>query len=378
MDNDERILRYIERNMEEYIEFLKEFVELESPSHENKEASDICCGLIQKKFSDLGFKMERIPQIACGDHLYGELGSGEKGVIFVGHYDTVYPIDAIENMPFRVEDGKAFGPGALDMKGGIVMAYMAIKALKEENRLPKTKIGVFFNSDEESGSFYSKDLIIEKSKGYKAVLVMEPGINDVNSIKVKRYGRGTYTITAHGVAAHSGSNPHLAISAIMELSNQLKKIEKWNEETEGVTFAPVHINGGIPGTCTIPDKAFFTMDVRYETEEMALKIHDKIMNLQPIMTGASIEVQGKIDKPVMVGDKNLFDLAFSAGKRFNLNIVGTTVGGGSDGNFTSSEGIPTLDGLGTTGEFLHNPNEYIHLDHVPPRIATVATLLTNF
>ena len=207
---------------------------------------------------------------------------------------------------------------------------------------------------------------------------MEPGINDINSIKVKRYGRGTYTITAHGIAAHSGSNPHLAVSAILELSNQIKRVEKWNEETEGVTFAPVHINGGIPGTCMIPDKAFFTMDVRYETEEMAAKIHDMIMNLQAIIPEASIEVQGKIDKPVMVGDKNLFDLVYAAGKRFNLDIIGTTVGGGSDGNFTSSEGIPTLDGLGTTGEFLHNPNEYIHLNHVPQRIATVATLLKNF
>ena len=378
MDNDERILKYIEGNMEEYIGFLKEFVELESPSHENKEASDRCCDLIQKKFSALGFKMERIPQITCGDHLYGELGGGEKGVVFVGHYDTVYPLGAIKTMPFRVEDGKAFGPGTLDMKGGIVMAYMAIKALIEENCLPKTKIGLFFNSDEESGSFFSRELIIEKSKEYKAALVMEPGINDINSIKVKRYGRGTYTITAHGIAAHSGSNPHLAVSAILELSNQLKRIEKWNEETEGVTFAPVHINGGIPGTCMIPDKAFFTMDVRYETEEMAAKIHDMIMNLQAIIPEASIEVQGKIDKPVMVGDKNLFDLVYAAGKRFNLDIIGTTVGGGSDGNFTSSEGIPTLDGLGTTGEFLHNPNEYIHLNHVPQRIATVATLLKNF
>ena len=378
MDSDRRILKYIEGNMEEYIEFLKEFVELESPSHENKEASDRCCDLIQNKFTALGFKVDRIPQINCGDHLYGELGNGEKGVIFVGHYDTVYPIDAIKSMPFRIEDGKAFGPGTLDMKGGIVMAYMAIKALIEENRFPKTKIGVFFNSDEESGSFCSRKLIIEKSRDYKAALVMEPGINDINSIKVKRYGRGTYTITAHGIAAHSGSNPHLAVSAILELSNQLKRIEKWNEETEGVTFAPVHINGGIPGTCMIPDKAFFTMDVRYETEEMAAKIHDMIMNLQAIIPEASIEVQGKIDKPVMVGDKNLFDLVYAAGKRFNLDIIGTTVGGGSDGNFTSSEGIPTLDGLGTTGEFLHNPNEYIHLNHVPQRIATVATLLKNF
>lgn len=377
MSFDNSILEYVENHMDEYIEMLRDLVELESPSHENKEVSDKCCDYLEDKFSRLGFSIERIYQEKCGDHLYGEMGTGEKSAIFVGHYDTVFPIGTIEKMPFFVEEEKAYGPGILDMKGGIVMAYMAVKTLIEKNQKPDKKIGFFFNSDEESGSFFSREWILEKSEGYQAVLVMEPGINDIGSIKVKRYGRGTYTISATGIAAHSGSNPHLAVSPILELSRQLERIQQWDEEMDGVTFAPVYIHGGVEGTCMIPEKAWFTMDVRYQTEDRAKEVHEMIMGLTPIDSQVILEVDGKIDKPVMVGDQKLIEKLTKVAKRFSLNLNEVTVGGGSDGNFTSHEGIPTLDGLGTTGEYLHNSKEYIHLSHVPVRIAMIATFLTT-
>ncbi|MDD2216697.1 MAG: M20/M25/M40 family metallo-hydrolase, partial [Eubacteriales bacterium] len=280
-----------------------------------------------------------------------------------------------KTMPFKMENGKAYGPGILDMKGGIIMAYFSIKALLDLGLMPNKKIGIFFNSDEESGSFCSRDLILEKARQYNNVLVMEPGVNDFHAIKTGRYGRGTYDIIAYGKAAHSGSNPHLAINPLMELARQLLRIEQWNSDTEGVTFAPTIINGGIAGTCMVPELAYFTMDVRYKTEEQVKTIHERIMKLEALTPGARLEVQGKIDKPVMFADNNLFQKAIQVAKQYGLELKGITVGGGSDGNFTAAEGIPTLDGLGTTGEFLHNPLEYIHMDHVPYRTAMVSKLL---
>ena len=320
MNFDNSILDYVENHMDEYTTMLKELVELESPSHESIEVSNRCCDYLEKKFSQLGFSIERIHQEKCGDHLYGEIGTGEKSVIFVGHYDTVFPIGTIEKMPYYIEEEKAFGPGTLDMKGGIVMAYMVVKSLIELNQKQEKKIGFFFNSDEESGSFFSREWILEKSKGYQAVLVMEPGINCIGSIKVKRYGRGTYTIMATGVAAHSGSNPHLAVSPILELARQLQHIQQWDEEMDGVTFAPVYIHGGIEGTCMIPEKAWFTMDVRYQTADRAKEVHEMIMGLTPIDPKVTLEVDGKIDKPVMVGDKVLIEKLKEVAKRFSLDI----------------------------------------------------------
>lgn len=374
MARDE-LLEYLLSQQKEFLNMLKELVELESPSHENKEIADKCGRFLENAFEQLGFRIERIHQEKCGDHIYGEIGSGKKSVLIVGHYDTVFPIGTIKSMPFMMKDGKAHGPGILDMKSGIIMAYFAIKALKDLNLMPDRRIGVFFNSDEESGSFHSKDHILQKAYQYENVFVMEPGVNDIHSIKTGRYGRGTYSLIAHGKSAHSGSNPHLAINPLIELAHQLVRIEKWNRDIDGVTFAPTTIKGGIVGTCMVPESACFTMDVRYETTEVSKAIHEKLMEMDALTPGARLEVKGEIDKPVMLANNELIEKAKKAGERYGLHLKEVTVGGGSDGNFTSAAGIPTLDGLGGTGEFLHNPAEYIHIDHVPYRTAMVSRLL---
>ena len=375
--SEDKIVSYLEAQVPAYLQLLQKLVELESPSFEHKEASDKCSHFLEETFGQLGFRMRRIPQESCGDHVYGELGEGPKSVLFVGHYDTVYPVGTLETMPFRVEGGKAFGPGVLDMKGGIIMAYFAIKALQDLELMPHKTIGVFFNGDEETGRFHSSDLIIEAARQYEQVFVMEPGVNDFGALKTGRSGRGTYTLVAHGKAAHSGSNPHLAISPLMEVARQLLYLEQWNQELEEVTLAPTAIRGGEPETCMIPETAQLTMDVRYRTRETAQTVHQQIMGLQARMPGIRLEVHGKIDKPVMEADPELFRKAVKLGKTCGLEVTGVHIGGGSDGNFTSDAGIPTLDGLGTSGEFLHNPNEYIHVDHIAKRTALVAKLLQS-
>jgi len=373
--SDDRIVSYLEMQIPEYLSLLQKFVELESPSFEHKESSDQCSRFLEELFGTLGFRMSRIPQEACGDHLYGELGDGPKSVMFVGHYDTVFPVGTLRTMPFRVEGDKAFGPGILDMKGGIIMAYFAVKALKELGLMPHRTIGVFFNGDEETGSFHSSDRIIQAARQYQSVFVMEPGVNDLNAVKTSRYGRGTYTLIAHGKAAHSGSNSHLAVSPLMEIARQLLYLEKWNQELDGVTLAPTAIRGGEPETCMIPETAQLTMDVRYRTKELSKTVHEQIMALQAQMPGVRLEVQGRIDKPVMIADPGLFEKAAELGRSCGLELVGVPIGGGSDGNFTADAGVPTLDGLGPSGEFLHNPHEYIHVDHIARRTALVAKLL---
>jgi len=365
----------MQQHLGEFLEMFQVFVELESPSHENKAVSDTCSRFLEERFGALGFHIDRISQDACGDHLYGEFGSGEKSALFVGHYDTVYPIGTIKTMPFKIVDGKAYGPGTLDMKGGIIMAYYAIKALIDLDLMPKKKLGIFFNSDEESGSFHSSDLIVEKGRLYRSVLVMEPGINSLHAVKTGRYGRGTYDIIAHGTAAHSGSNSHLAVSPFMELAKQLLYVEQLNKDIDGVTFAPTVINGGIAGTCMVPETAYFTVDVRYKTEGLIKTINEKLINLNALTPGIRLEVKGTIDKPVMVGDPDLYQKMKDVARGYDVELEGITVGGGSDGNFTAAAGIPTLDGLGTTGEFLHNPAEYVHIDHIARRTAMLAEFI---
>ena len=373
MSDTKKILNYFEKQQGALLEVLREVVELESPTHESKEASDKCSQYLQDLFKEMGFSVQVIPQTKCGDHFIAELGAGEKGTMIVGHYDTVYPLGTLQEMPFKIEGDKAYGPGILDMKGGIILGCFAVKALQELELLPETMITFFVNGDEESGSFLSSDLIMAEALKNKNVLVLEPAAG--GKLRTGRYGRGTYTITAHGRSAHSGSYPHLAISPMLELAHQIIKIDEMNDYEKGFTLAPTCMSAGIVGTCRIPETAWLSMDVRFRTAELAKEKNLEILNMQPITPGIRLEVTGEIDKPPLIGDPTIFNKAKTLGDEIGIEIQGVTVGGGSDGNFTSAAGVPTLDGLGMNGQDLHNPGEHIKVDDIPQRATLLARLL---
>lgn len=376
MTKDEKLLTFAKEHIDSFTTMLEQLVRRESPSHEDKIKSDQCGEYIIQKFNELGFRTERIHQCYCGDHLYGEIGSGEESVLLLGHYDTVFPIGSIaKDMPFRMDAKKVYGPGVLDMKGGIAMAYLAVKALQALSLLPGKKIGFFFSSDEESGSIYSRDLIIEKAKKYKNVLVMEPGNSDENSVKTARAAKGVYTITATGKAGHSGTNPQISTNPIVELSMQIERINKWNIDNEDITYTPIHFEGGEPGRSVIPENSSFTLDVRAKKDDLYSIADKRIQMITPYLSEVSLKVEGGLDRPMMNADLRLFERAKHEGKNFGLDLEGIFVGGGSDGNFTSSAGVPTLDGLGMVGDFIHNVSEYAFLDAVPRRTALVAKLM---
>ena len=371
------LVAYFESHLDEMIGLLRDCTELESPSHEDKAVSDRCGEFFQKLFRDAGFQVETIPQSENGDCIVARTGSGQHGTLCVGHYDTVFPIGFLARNPFRVESTKAFGPGLLDMKGGIIMGYMAVKALKELNMFPQKRITFFLNGDEESGSFHSSDLIVAEAKKHDNVIVLEPGYDEIGSIKPGRYGRATYHIIAHGRSAHSGSNPEEGINPLEELSHQLLQVITLNDLEHGVSVAPICFKGGIPGTCVIPETASFSIDVRTRDVDLQKKIDDQIRGLQPVLEGIRLEIQGGIDKPVLPRYEELIDMAAGFAKELGITQVGNVCKGGSDGNFTGGAGVPTIDGMGMSGLYLHTPHEYIHVDHIAKRTALVALMLKN-
>jgi glutamate carboxypeptidase len=293
----------------------------------------------------------------------------------VGHYDTVFPIGTIKNMPFKIEKDKAYGPGILDMKGGIIMGYYAVKALQELDMLPEDKITFFINGDEESGSFNSSELIVKEARKNRYALILEPGQDEIGQVKIGRYGRCTYDITAYGKAAHSGSNPHHAISPLLELAHQLIRIHEMNDYEGGVTLTPTYIQAGIHGTCVVPEAGKVSVDVRARDGELLKKIHDVVMNLSPATSGIKLEIKGGIDKPPLEGDKKLFETARELGAEIEIEVSGVISRGGSDGNFTAAAGVPTLDGLGMTGLELHTSGEYININYIPKRTTMLARMI---
>lgn len=380
MEDTLLIKKFIEGQKDSFFKHLEKIVRLESPAYGCKEASDRCGKYLQELFGGIGFDITVFPQKECGDHFVAKSENHERKLILIGHYDTVFPMGTIKTMPWKMQDGKAYGPGCLDMKGGLLMGYYAVKALRELNLMPETEIIFFISGDEESGSHTSRNLIIEEAKKCVAALILEPAPEGAgyDGVKNARYGRNIYTITVYGKTAHSGNSPHLAESPILELSHLISSIDAMNDHGKGLKLSPTFVQAGAKETAVIPGEALLVVDVRFATEDILRKAREKLLALKPKNPNIILDIREEFQKPPLeyhVKNQELFKKTAILAKELDMDLKGHTAGGGSDGNFTSFSGVPTLDGLGMTGEFLHNRGEYVFTDHIPQRTALLARLI---
>src|SRR5580700_5278014 len=171
------ILRELRGRQGEMVKLLGEFVRCESPSHV-KSALDACAGLVAREWQQRGAKVRILRQAERGDHVRAEIGDGARRasgqIMVLGHTDTVYPVGTLAKMPFRVAQGRAWGPGTFDMKGGLVLALLAVDALRALKILPTKRFVFLWTSDEEIGSESSRRAIEAEARRSDAVLVLEP------------------------------------------------------------------------------------------------------------------------------------------------------------------------------------------------------------
>ena len=375
------ILCFLKPRLPQMLATLRRFVTAESPSLE-KAAADRCCGIIGKEWSKHGTCVERIAQKHRGDLLRITYASGKSRpsgqLLVLGHYDTVYSSGTLAKMPFRVRGGKAYGPGIFDMKTGIVQALFALQALQHLRRQLPKRLVFLWTSDEEIGSESSRRYFEAEARRSDAVLVLEPSFGPRGLLKTARKGVGEAELIVHGRASHAGLAPEEGINAIHELARQLARIEGWNDFRRGVTINAGIIEGGTR-TNVIPERARAVLDLR------ALGISDmrgmerRLRALRPFHRGARLEITGGFRRPPLERKMSvtLFAHAKSLAKQMNLSLGECTVGGGSDGNFTATLGIPTLDGLGAVGDGAHSTREHILIHTMPARAALLAALLAT-
>jgi glutamate carboxypeptidase len=375
------LLRLLKPRLPEMLATLRQFVASESPSLE-KAAADHCCGLIAEVWRKAGARVEQLTQKNRGDHLrvtYAPDHAQRGGQLLVlGHYDTVYSIGTLSKTPFRISGGKAYGPGTFDMKAGIVQALLAVQVLRQCSIALRKRIVFLWTSDEEIGSESSLKLIGTEARRSDAVFVLEPSFGPRGLLKTARKGVGEAELIVHGRASHAGLAPQEGINAIHEISQQLARIERWNDHRRGVTINADVIEGGTR-TNVIAERARAVLDLR------ALRISDmrnlerRLHALRPIRKGARLEITGGFSRPPLERRVSaaLFARAKSLAKQMNLSLGECTVGGGSDGNFTGALGVPTLDGLGAVGDGAHSSHEHVIVNTMPARAALLAALLAT-
>jgi glutamate carboxypeptidase len=374
-------LRFFLDRKDAITETIRQLVEIESPS-DNKPAVDRLGALLAGRFEGLGGHAKFHRTQDFGDHLQVDFATERSGkpVLLLGHIDTVYPLGTLAGMPCRVDDGRLWGPGALDMKSGIALMLQALDGLRtwHNDSLPRP-VTVLLVSDEEVGSESSRPITESVARKSAAVLVLEPSYGLKGAVKTARKGVGEYTIKVMGKAAHSGLDFDEGESAIVELARQITAISKLVDVKRGLTLNVGLVSGGTR-TNVIPAQATASLDVRVARMKDAPGIDRQLRALRPFNRKCKLEIKGGINRPPMertAGVAALYRQASEIAKHLGWKLEEASVGGGSDGNFTANLGIPTLDGLGGVGEGAHATHEYVTISELPRRAALLAELIES-
>src|SRR6266704_2643354 len=294
-----RFLQFLKPRLPQMLAMLRRFVIAESPSLE-KAAADRCCGVIAGEWNKYGARVERIAQKHRGDllritHVPGDSRPSSQ-LLVLGHYDTVYSTGTLAKMPFRLEGGKAYGPGTFDMKSGIVQALFALLALRRAGIPLRKRLVFLWTSDEEIGSESSRKIFETEARRSDAVFVLEPSFGPRGLLKTARKGVGEAELIVHGRASHAGLAPQEGVNAIHELAAQLTRIERWNDGRRGVSINADIVEGGTR-TNVIAERARAVLDLRALRSSDMRRIERRLHALRPVHQGASLKVTGGFDRP---------------------------------------------------------------------------------
>lgn len=362
---------------------LKLLVETESPS-QDKSAVDRVGRIVAEGARRLGAHVEIIPNQETGDHVLCRFSPlkeirnrGQGSILLLCHMDTVFPIGTIHKVPFREAEGKIFGPGALDMKAGIVIALAAIEEAQRAG-LNRT-LTLLCTSDEETGSHTSREPIERLARESTLVLVLEGGLLD-GALKTWRKGVGKFLVRTKGRAAHSGGDHEKGRNAIEEMAHQVIAIQKLTDYSKQTTLNVGVIQGGTVLN-VVPEEANIQVDVRVMQPGEWERVEAAMRHLQPVLEGTSLEVTGSLNRPPMPFDETMkatFERAKSIAAQMGVELKAGGTGGASDANFVAPLGVPVLDGLGAIGEGYHSEREYIFADSLAERIKLVTVLLREW
>ena len=361
------------------IALLKQLVETESPTYD-KAAVNRMGAIMAREAYKLGSKIEVLAKTNVGDQVVARWGEGEGGILLLGHMDTVYPLGTLDTMPFYEKDDKLFGPGVLDMKGGLVVLLMAIAALRESGQMPARPITALFNTDEEVGSYDSRDIVEKLSKEAALALVFEPREKPDGWLHTWRKGTGKFKVRVQGRAAHSGGAHEQGLNAIEELAYQIVKVQGLTDYEKGTTINIGAVQGG-RAINIVPAYAEADGDLRIMRVDEYERVEKAINALTPVLPDAVLTVSCLLNRPPMPFDalmEETFDKAQNIAANAGLDIKAGGSGSGSDANFVAALGKPILDGLGVYGEGFHTDSEYIFTRSLAERAQLTAALLRDW
>ena len=366
--------RYV-GDLETFLSRLEHYVNLDTPSG-GKDALDAQGEELQEEFLAAGAQVVTHERPG-GNLLECRIGTGPRQILLLGHMDTVFPVGTVAKHPYTRQGDILTGPGVLDMKSGVLMILEIFRRFSDKMP-PDFSLVALLNCDEEIGSLQSSPRILELARESESCLCMEP--SKPGYCTVARKGLITFTITTAGVAAHSGVNYHLGHSAIQALSRIINNLYTLRDDEKSISINVGGISGGTGKGNVVAAEAGLIAEVRFYQPEMAQPLLEAIERFSqdtgdPRVTATLHVLAQRPPMQQTASSRKLYEKARICAERNGLVMEPRTHGGGSDGSFAASVGIPVIDGMGAEGEFSHTMEEYVKADTILQRLQTCIDLI---
>lgn len=359
-----KAFNYIDSKKQEMISLWEQLVNMESGSF-NKENVDKVALFLANFAKTMGAKTKIAEFPHAGNGLVMEFGepTNKPHVCFMGHYDTVFPLGTVSKRPFKIEDGKAYGPGVLDMKAGVVIQLYVAKALLSAG-YDLRQIKIILAGDEESGHHNSEMPAVFEKECLGAIAAINFETGDINNaLVVGRKGTASYNFSVKGIAVHAGRDPEKGASAILEIAHKIIDIQELNDYKSGITFNVGKIKGGVARNA-VPDNAEIEVDIRVLDETQFDQVENMISKIatKTYVQGTNTKYERTLGISPMKATKEnqrLFELVNRVSEKLGFDKPHSIIsGGGSDSAYSTKVGVPTIDQMGVKGQWNHSDREY--------------------
>jgi glutamate carboxypeptidase len=385
-----RLTGILQGMLPSYLADLQRLVDIDCGSY-TKAGVDEVGAWVQAAFAELGARVEVTPNAEPhGDTVVGTLGDGDADgptVMLIGHMDTVFEPGTVAQRSFRVEGGRALGPGVSDMKGGLLAGLYAIRALRElateggaADWLPVGRLVFVANPDEEVGSPVSTPVISAHAEHADAAFVLE-GARANGDFVSSRKGIMDLELRITGRAAHAGVEPEKGRSAILEAAHKVQALHALDGRWPGVTVNVGVVRGGTRPNI-VPSEAILQVDVRAvrrpDLEAAEAAVREIAASSSVPETTCEVRLMGRFwPMERLERAERLVHTAIGLAADLGFPLRDAATGGASDANTTAGLGVPSIDGLGPVGGNDHAPGEYLEIDSIVPRTALVAGLILS-
>jgi glutamate carboxypeptidase len=354
------------------LERLRRLVAIESPSGD-RPGLEAMAAEMAEWLVGAGLAVS-IEDTDAGPLVRGRRAGPAPHILILGHLDTVWSRGTLQASPCRVEEGRAYGPGIYDMKGGLALTGAALESLRHE-ALPSA-VEVLLTPDEEVGSHASRSAIEGAAVGARLVLVLEAPAA-AGALKVGRKGVGSFRLDIQGRAAHAGLEPERGVDAVEELAHQILRVRGLARPDRGTTVNLGLVGGGTRSN-VVAEQAWAEIDVRVAEAAERDRMAASLGGLVPVHPAARVSLTGGWNRPAMEPTEAVWAWVARARelwRGYGRGDLGAAfVGGASDGNFTAPL-APTVDGLGPLGDGAHARHEHVLVEPLADRARLIADLL---